>query len=412
MKEYDIFISYRRDGGFDLAQVIYEKLSKRGYRVFMDIESLRNGKFNKKLFSVISECTDFILILSPHALERCRNKGDWVRTEIEFAIEKKKNIIPVQAVGFTEPDNMPESVNEALTYNRLIPTYSLFNEAIDKMCHEFIQSKPDKKGSSSENQSDQMEDINRITSLLACIFLIALLVALLTHPRTVGFSPDFSFISRINQYFQENEEANIFTKIKNFYDHFAVNELLHFLSKQMMIVSAFILFILDRIFWNTTEFVKLKYKNKNFGIDLFSKNIDSFLNQLMQIERNNLISADDDEITSPVKTDIFTAERNLKNIFIASLDGEHVDYVLWKSNDKFSLFNIGEYASMSVINNLLAENEFSFVRKEKGVLLYHHEQFELRMTKPYIHYVIEIRRKTVPYSRFIPADIGEWTKQG
>lgn len=36
MKEYDIFISYRRDGGFDLAQVIYEKLSKRGYRVFMD----------------------------------------------------------------------------------------------------------------------------------------------------------------------------------------------------------------------------------------------------------------------------------------------------------------------------------------------------------------------------------------
>ena len=39
--KYDIFISYRRDGGDTLAQLIYDRLTDRGYSVFLDIESLR-----------------------------------------------------------------------------------------------------------------------------------------------------------------------------------------------------------------------------------------------------------------------------------------------------------------------------------------------------------------------------------
>ena len=44
--KYDIFISYRRDGGDTLSQLIYDRLTHRGYRVFLDIESLNAGKFN------------------------------------------------------------------------------------------------------------------------------------------------------------------------------------------------------------------------------------------------------------------------------------------------------------------------------------------------------------------------------
>ena len=33
--KYDIFISYRRDGGDTLAQLIYDRLTARGYRVFL-----------------------------------------------------------------------------------------------------------------------------------------------------------------------------------------------------------------------------------------------------------------------------------------------------------------------------------------------------------------------------------------
>ena len=67
----DIFISYRRDGGDMTAMYIYQALKERGYDVFYDLEVLRAGKFNDALLEYIGSCRDFILILSPHALDRC-----------------------------------------------------------------------------------------------------------------------------------------------------------------------------------------------------------------------------------------------------------------------------------------------------------------------------------------------------
>ena len=63
--KYDIFISYRRDGGESTAKILRDKLSELGYQVFFDVESLRSGDFNTKLYSVIEECEDFLLVLSP-----------------------------------------------------------------------------------------------------------------------------------------------------------------------------------------------------------------------------------------------------------------------------------------------------------------------------------------------------------
>ena len=59
----DVFISYRREGGDTLAQLLYDRLTNRGYRVFLDIESLNSGKFNEKLLEVIEECKDIIIML-------------------------------------------------------------------------------------------------------------------------------------------------------------------------------------------------------------------------------------------------------------------------------------------------------------------------------------------------------------
>ena len=46
---YQIFISYRRDGGEATGQLLYHKLTQLGYHVFFDAESLRSGKFNDEL---------------------------------------------------------------------------------------------------------------------------------------------------------------------------------------------------------------------------------------------------------------------------------------------------------------------------------------------------------------------------
>ena len=85
MQKYDVFISYRRDGGDVTAKHLRDALTERGYRVFLDVESLRNGPFNEALYEVIENTKDFLLILPPNGLDRCVNENDWVRLEIEHA---------------------------------------------------------------------------------------------------------------------------------------------------------------------------------------------------------------------------------------------------------------------------------------------------------------------------------------
>ena len=65
-KQYDIFISYRREGGMEMADAIYQRLQNAGYSVFLDLEQLKSGKFNEQLLSVIDGCTDFIVVLPPN----------------------------------------------------------------------------------------------------------------------------------------------------------------------------------------------------------------------------------------------------------------------------------------------------------------------------------------------------------
>ena len=55
--QYDIFISYRRSDGFATAQLIYDRLEQRGYRVSFDMETLRSGNFNTQLYERIEKPT-------------------------------------------------------------------------------------------------------------------------------------------------------------------------------------------------------------------------------------------------------------------------------------------------------------------------------------------------------------------
>lgn len=100
---YDAFISYRRESGFLMAQVIYDKLRERGIQCFFDLEELRSGKFDEKILVAIREAHTFILVLPKDALNRCVNEDDWVRQEIIEAVRCDKVIIPVMYDGFEWP---------------------------------------------------------------------------------------------------------------------------------------------------------------------------------------------------------------------------------------------------------------------------------------------------------------------
>ena len=130
---YDIFISYRRDGGDTLAQLIYDRLTDRGYRVFLDVESLRSGKFNEKLLEVIDQCKDVVVILPPGALERCKDKGDWLYLELTHAMKARKNIIPVMMKGFEWTQDIPEKLKELQNFNGIRDSKDYFDAVIDKL---------------------------------------------------------------------------------------------------------------------------------------------------------------------------------------------------------------------------------------------------------------------------------------
>lgn len=129
-----IFISYRREGGEIMAQLLYDKLIARGYTVFYDVESLKSGRFDSKLLEEIEKAEDFLLILPPGGLDRCVSEEDWVRQEIRSAIEHKKNIVPIMLRGFSFPTNLPEDIGEIARYNGVnFGTMEFFDAKIQRI---------------------------------------------------------------------------------------------------------------------------------------------------------------------------------------------------------------------------------------------------------------------------------------
>ena len=141
MKQYDIFISYRRSS-YDTANLIATRLKSAGYSVFFDMEALRSGKFNEQLFGVIDNCKDFLVVLPPNALERCVNEDDWVRLEVCRAMSNKKNIVPVMLNGFTWPNPMPTGMEELCDYQALTATSTeYFDMAMERLQQRYLKSK-------------------------------------------------------------------------------------------------------------------------------------------------------------------------------------------------------------------------------------------------------------------------------
>ena len=108
-KKYDFFISYRRANGGDArARLIRDELTKRGYRVFLDLRNLTPGEpFDEALLKRIEEAKYVVASLTPNSLDRCYQDGDWVYREIEHAFACGKKIVPVTTPDFRWPQEKP-----------------------------------------------------------------------------------------------------------------------------------------------------------------------------------------------------------------------------------------------------------------------------------------------------------------
>lgn len=139
---YDVFISYRRKGGTEIARAIKAELERLGYSVFLDFDSIRDGNFSGRISEAIASSDIFLLVLSPDALDLCINENDWVRKEIECAIDKKCHIVPVNPDRrFIEfPSTLPDQLKQSLSYLQIsdLMLGQLFQASIEKVIKERI----------------------------------------------------------------------------------------------------------------------------------------------------------------------------------------------------------------------------------------------------------------------------------
>lgn len=113
--KYDIFISYRRDGGAQYARILQLMLIQRGYKVFLDYDELTDGIFSEHIKAAIKDAPVFMLVLSDGSMARCVNENDWVRQEILMAWQLGKHIVPVNPDNKFDglPENIPEEIKQA-----------------------------------------------------------------------------------------------------------------------------------------------------------------------------------------------------------------------------------------------------------------------------------------------------------
>jgi hypothetical protein len=126
-----IILSYRREDSAGVTGRIFDRLSQEfgTDRVFMDIDSMPAGvDFHDHLQSILADCGALLVVIGKGW--RSQRKGqparimdpdDWVRIEVETALDRGIPVVPLLIDGASLParDQLPESLWPLLRRNAL-----------------------------------------------------------------------------------------------------------------------------------------------------------------------------------------------------------------------------------------------------------------------------------------------------
>ncbi|NXA79493.1 SARM1 protein, partial [Thryothorus ludovicianus] len=159
----DVFISYRRSTGSQLASLLKVHLQLHGFSVFIDVEKLEAGKFEDKLIQSVLSARNFVLVLSPNALDKCMEDPeckDWVHKEIVTALNSGKNIVPVtDHFEWPDPETLPKDMRAVLKFNGIMWSHEYQEATIDKIIR-FLQGRSSRDSSAgSENGLDCLHSL-------------------------------------------------------------------------------------------------------------------------------------------------------------------------------------------------------------------------------------------------------------
>lgn len=161
MASYDVFISYRREGGAAEARLIQSALQSRKVRAFLDVTELGRGYFDDALLHSIEQTPNFVVILSPHALDRAESDEDWLRKEIAHALKSERNVVPLIMPGFQFPPKLPRDLKNLPRHQGMDYSHLYFDAMMQKLMVTLDLSASDEERAKQEQVAKEKEERDR-----------------------------------------------------------------------------------------------------------------------------------------------------------------------------------------------------------------------------------------------------------
>lgn len=136
---HGVFINYRRDDAGPYARLMKIRLGQRfpETNVFMDLDSIDVGAdFAEAIESAVCSCAVLVALIGRRWLtitddegrRRLDNPDDYVRFEIQAALERRIRVIPVLVDGAVAPrqQQLPHDLRKVARLNALEMSYSRY----------------------------------------------------------------------------------------------------------------------------------------------------------------------------------------------------------------------------------------------------------------------------------------------
>jgi hypothetical protein len=142
----DVFLSYRREDTAAYALLLQEQLSKSlpEAHVFMDLDSIEPGQdFGEVIGGALDSCAVFVALIGRQwatitddkGRPRLYNPDDWVRSEVETALDRGVPVIPVLVDGARplREELLPAALDELARLNALALSYDRYQYDADRL---------------------------------------------------------------------------------------------------------------------------------------------------------------------------------------------------------------------------------------------------------------------------------------
>jgi hypothetical protein len=128
MTKTSIFISYRREPSADLARYLHQMLTEAGAEVFLDVDDIDSGRFEAVIRQQIVQADYVLVILASSTLE-----SEWVRKEVQTALQANRNLIPLLLPDFQMEIHVPPELTDLRRIHGVPYTHYFADASLEKL---------------------------------------------------------------------------------------------------------------------------------------------------------------------------------------------------------------------------------------------------------------------------------------